>query len=514
MQARAIPIWRGLVVLLICLIPPLVTLPLTLHYANGDLARVLPAYSDEIVNWHQVATMLRAGLNGGYYTLAEDPAPASLFRYYAWGPWPYLLYAAPAGLIGWGSFSFPVLSYLAVGLALAGYCAVTRLGWRGLGLLALLMASFWPALLYYPTTMQDGIHYGLAIGAAALLVALWPRGSESALMLKGGTLAFISLMSLLRPSWALLFLPCWLLLLPRKRWALLLSLGLTGGLLLFFMAVFEYTRAPFVVPGRGIQGLGQPLSAYLEHFTGNLALYFDLGKPTLDVLFTGQVLVLLLVSAVVVARWLIARRQRVPHPASESSGWSGAEGWFHLYNLGVILLATLVVYTVGFWRDYRVISAYFLISLLLLLYFQRYRLLLLIVLSNLLFVPAGLARYHEIMTLKTGVSLAELDAFEASLNGQLVYDPAQTDGWCNTLMVSLDTLRHPGMIRVPPGLGISFFIRATDEMPMRSGYWLLEDANAVTLQAAHPAVILRPLAQTTLGTLYRNESVGCLPAGP
>lgn len=131
------------------------------------------------MHWHQVATAIRAGLEGGYYTLCERPAPLETFHFYAWGPFPYLMYAIPGSLFGWGPYSLPVFNLTALTLALTFFCWAARLSRLQLVMLALILLTFWPGLLQYPLSMLETLHYALAVMLAALCVMLWQKGGGS-----------------------------------------------------------------------------------------------------------------------------------------------------------------------------------------------------------------------------------------------------------------------------------------------------------------------------------------------
>ncbi|AWM93510.1 hypothetical protein DJ564_23345 [Pseudomonas sp. 31-12] len=487
---------RLLAIISVSLIPAVMTIIATLIASRGQWQNVLPSWSDEIMHWHQVATAIRAGLEGGYYTLWEQPAPLEAFHFYAWGPWLYLIYAIPGSLFGWEPYSFPLFNLTALTLALAGFCWTARLNGRQLGMLALIMLTFWPGLLHYPLSMLETLHYALAVMLAALCIPLWRRGEHASLALKVGVLVFIAFISLLRPSWVIVLLPCLLLMLAPTRKMFLLSLIVTVVVGLALMILFEQVRAPYLLGGQGILAIGHPLNAYLNRIVENLAGFFSPLKTPAEIAFTLQLLFVLGLAVFALVgikrfQWLTCQ-----------------EGVFHFLNLGGILAACIVFFHAGFWHDFRLMSAQLLLSMLVLLYFKRYVPLVLIVITSLLFLPGVLTTFQERIDSKMLKNQTDLAAFKASLRDHLVYDPLETNPWCNTLNMGVESF-DADLIEVPAGIGITFFVSNSDPMPMRSRYWLLRPGVAEVLQSANPNSSLASIAKTPIGTLYRNDMVDC-----
>lgn len=487
---------RLLAIVSVSLIPVAMTVISTLIASRGQWQNVLPSLSDEIMHWHQVATAIRAGLEGGYYTLWEQPAPLKAFHYYAWGPWPYLIYAIPGSLFGWGPYSFPVFNLTVMTLALAGFCRAARLNPHQLGMLALILLTFWPGLLYYPLSMLETLHYALAVMLAALCVPLWQRGERSSLALKAGLLVFIAFISLIRPSWVIVLLPCLLLMLAPTRKMFLLSVMVTGAVGLAWMILFDQMRAPYLLGGRGLLAIGHPLNAHLDRIVENLEGFFSPLKTPAEIAFTLQLLFILGLGVTALTgikrfQWLTRR-----------------EGMFHVLNLGGTLAVCMVFFHAGFWYDFQLLSAQLLGSMLVLLYFNRYVPLVLIAITSLLFLPGVLTTFQERIDSKLVKNQTDLANFKASLHKHLMYDPAQTNPWCNTLNISVYSFRSE-LIEVPAGIGITFFVSNSDPMPMRSRYWLLGPGVANALLAANPGASLALIAETPLGTLYRNLNADC-----
>lgn len=497
---------RFFAIMSVSLLPVIMMTITTLIASHGHWQNVLPSWSDEIMHWHQVATAMQAGLNGGYYTLWEQPAPLETFHFYAWGPWPYFIYAVPGSLFGWGPYTLPLFNLTVLTLSLAVFCWAARLNLRQLGVLALVLLTFWPGLLFYPLSMLDVLHYALAVLLAALCISLWRQGEHASLVLKVGLLVFIAFIAFLRPSWVIVLLPCLLVMFGATRKVFILSMIATVVVGLFLTVLFEQVRAPYLLGGQGILAAGHPLTDYLHRIGTNLKGFFSFRKHAAEGAFTLQFLFVLLLGTIP----LLERLKRLKHlKRLKRLKWlSEQEGVFHVLNLGGILAASIILYHAGEGHELRAMSAQLLLSMLVMLYFKRYRPLILMVVISLLFLPGVWAGFQERIDSKMLRGQADLTAFKASLSNHLIYEPDQTNPWCNTLNIYVQNFRAE-LIEVPAGIGIGFFISGNDPMPMRSRYWLLEPSIAEAIQVANPSASLTPIAETPLGMLYLNSAADC-----
>ncbi|VVP72166.1 hypothetical protein PS918_01357 [Pseudomonas fluorescens] len=452
------------------------------------------------MHWHQVATAIRAKFDGGYYTLWEQPAPLEAFHFYAWGPWFYFIYAIPGSLFGWGPYSLPIINLTALTIALVFFCWTARLSLRQLGMLALILLTFWPGLLHYPLSMLETLHFAVAVALATFWIPLWQRGPQASFSLKVCMLVFIAFIAFLRPSWLVILLPCLLLMLGSTRKMFLISVVVTLGAGIGSMYLFDKVRAPYLLGGQGILAIGDPLSAYLHRVFDNLEAFFSVLKSPAEIVFTLQFIFVLGLGTIALMgikrfQWLTPQ-----------------EGVFHFLSLGGILAACIIFYHAGSWRDYRLLSAQLLLSMLVLLYFKRYIPLILMVVVALLFSPGVLSTFQERIDSKMLSRQADRVAFKESLQDHLEYDPMQKNPWCNTLNISVESFRAE-LIEIPAGIGISFFISNSDPMPMRSRYWLLaNDGVANSLLVANPHASLIAISKTPVGTLYLNEKADCSTA--
>ncbi len=100
------------------------------------------------------------------------------------------------------------------------------------------------------------------------------------------------------------------------------------------------------------------------------------------------------------------------------------------------------------------------------------------------------------------VGTAEIARFSDAVRDVVVFDETAASGWSNTVLMHVDLLQPP-LLGLPHGAAISFVLDWEDQaMPPRSRYLLLSGKDEPQVR---PKVALTKIADTPLGTLYRNE---------
>jgi len=148
-------------------IPALISLWLVAFHLGADPYDYAPQWSDEIYNWHQVATFRAAGFQGGYYTVEEEPAPFSFSHFYTHGPFYPALFGTLGRLTGWRLDSAPVMGVALTTLALFFFIFWTKMDRAQLLVLGLAVLTFWPMHLYMATDMRLSFFDVIAIVLAA-----------------------------------------------------------------------------------------------------------------------------------------------------------------------------------------------------------------------------------------------------------------------------------------------------------------------------------------------------------
>ena len=257
--------------------------------------------SDEILNWHQTATFLEAGLDGGYYVFDEAPPQSeNHLRFYAWGPGFTVITGAFGSVFGWQPYAGTLFNILVLSLGIAAFVLLARPSAPQLLLLGGLLFTSPFVLIMLPTSMQENLHQGLALVIAGLFLRLLDRPTAG-MGLGLALLGVIIAASLIRVTWAALLLPLFLLMVPRTpRWMIVATFGailIAGGL---FM-LFSWWGAPYPnaigsildqVEAANTPGdkLGTLLEGLWANFTLNIERFTD--GTLLEVIFRFEYLLM------------------------------------------------------------------------------------------------------------------------------------------------------------------------------------------------------------------------------
>jgi len=500
---------RGLLLLMV-LLPAIISIVLILSLGRqiGDFT---PTWSDEIFNVHQAATFSAAGFNGGYYTVQEQPPPIESFHFYTYGPWLPIFYGTIGKLFGWQNITYLIINTTLFTAAVVFFGITARLDKRQMVLTGIFLSTFWGFIVYYFNGMQETVHHALA----AFLATIFYRAIQERTQLKWrwriAGLLLIALATLLRISWAILFIPFWVLILPRK-WYWLLFTILISALTTYGMLTFAgLTSAPgnnsvFRIVDGFRMSLQAGMDAFFAAVSKNSGKFFNTGKNSLDIVQSIQ-MILLFAGAllVIVVSWLRNKGHRLASIP--------ADAVFHLVNLGGIWAAAMVFYLVGSWGDFRVFSTHLMLSLLLLIAFRRFRPVLVFIAISLLSVSL----FYDTFSLFVGTKFNPVGLHSRSAWNEYIqamplieYNPDAPNSWCNTLYFSSQYVNGGALTLVPPGIGLSFFWEmSTIPLPIKSRYLWISAEEATQLSTYEQAPELEPIAIMRHGTLFRNLSVDC-----
>jgi len=481
--------------LVIASLPALVSLWLITVHLGTDPRAYAPQWSDEIYNWHQVATFRFAGFDGGYYTVNEEPSPLAFSRFYTHGPAYPAFFGTLGRFVGWELNSAPILGAALTGLALLFFIRVSRPGRTQLLLLGLTVLTFWPMHLYMATDMRLSFFNAMAIVFAALFYRTIKDPETASRRFLIGFALLIGLATLSKLTWSFLFIP--LLLHTRQRTSLsvLKSLGLGAVLILCAFAIHNQLAAPY--PNFASELLGafsvspvRGLSLLFDHAWLSLGNFVDPSHHTLWLMIRIQIVITL-----VWACALLAKRPR--------DGSNGREGSLILAGSGLLLIMTVLLYDVFGWRDFRLFAPVLLLSMLVFIAQRRYLVLGLLLAINVLVAPSFLGAYSGLFSsTRYDSATAEVQAFADEI-APVVQFEANADGWQNTILAPLGIAANRKMLGVPAGIGISWF-----EFPPRLGEiksrYLLLDGRSRSALGRRPG--LRYIKATALGDLYVNRT--------
>ncbi len=511
------PILRFTLIVSIGLLPLLVGIGLFGVMMNANLSATTPTWSDEIYYWHQALTFREAGFQGGYYTVNEQPAPAAFTRYYAWGAAVPLVYGLQGRLFGWSLYAIPLLNMGLFSAAVMLFLwSIQATRWQ-LIFTALLIVTFAPFLLFSASSMLEVQQQAIAILLATAFYRLLQRrllGQTGWRWQWGLLLALMVLAILLRPTWAILFVPFAILALRTPSfkngfWATILG----GGLFIFSAWLTQLMAAPDV---KFVQSL-------LE-----VVRHFPLGSiPILGLKITNNIqaglaghpleihnrAMLFLFIGLLLAAWLWQKNRKNNSPIA-TSALSQQEVLLHLYNIGVILVFNLILYDIFDWRDYRVTTPHLLMSLFLLVACRRYRLVGVMIVALALVLPIIPATYRSPEWYGNHVNHdrdTAIDAWSEQLMSVMSYDATTTSPWCNTVLHTPYFLFVPieVLLAVPPGIGVSAILDEDSlQFPLKSRYLFLEDD---FYQRYADKLHLEPLLPVPNGMLWLNKDAACEP---
>src|SRR5207244_265238 len=136
-------------------------------FFDRSILDLIPIWWDEVLYWIEINSFVNVGFQGGFTSVNEWGAPAAFLHFGAHGPAYPILYGFLATLFGWRNYSAPIFHLALIGIAASTWIAACRPRLIQLISAAFIIATFYPLLLYAPSTMQEGLHFALAIAFAS-----------------------------------------------------------------------------------------------------------------------------------------------------------------------------------------------------------------------------------------------------------------------------------------------------------------------------------------------------------
>ncbi|HBE20414.1 MAG TPA: hypothetical protein DEG17_11900 [Cyanobacteria bacterium UBA11149] len=492
--------------------PAIFSLAIPTLILRVSLLEYIPGFdNDEIHYWHQILTFSKVGFSGGYYTIDELPAPANFSHFGPHGLAFPVLYGTIAHVVGWYPYSPIFFNEVLLTLSLASLIYLTKPTNLQLAYIGLTVSTFWPLMLCLPTVMQETLHQVLAILIAGIFYRSLKKKNQIIIIIGG--IVLVSLAALIRFTWALTALLFLIKTLKKERkWSYFLYITLLGIILIFLpFWLNRYWSSPF--PNYKIIEYISKLNflPIANNISNNINSFISFPNPRiggiaqkyLGFIFRIELLIILFSSCISVCRMV-----------SKSIRWNSFN-WFILYILGHITILQICFYGIDSYLEYRVISPYLLMILLILILLKRNKLIKLFLVINLLTMPLFISSYREANYI--GVSYArQLPAnnryenssiveFEKSIKDIVVYEK-EISPWCNTIATGYDSYRS-NLISVPAGVGFSLIINSEKlQLPLKSKYVLLSDN---TLPKLRSQLNIEYLNTTPIGKLYLNLDSHC-----
>jgi hypothetical protein len=499
--------------LLLVLLPFLFTTILLQVNYQATIWEFVPGRSDEMFYWRETNTFAEYGFEGGQYSHDELVAPAKFSPFGSHGPSFPVLFGLIGRLFGWEFYTQVIINLIMVPLAIIAFVLVNDLDKKQLLVTLLLLASFWPVWFFIPTNMQEAFHLSIAIVTASLF---YKHLTDREVDLKIAISLFLILLlaTTVRFNWSFLFAPYFLSLIPKlnrkKTWALALAPVVMIG---FGVFLFRYLNSPW--PWFSYRFLQTLEESWTQAFA-NLYSHILLNTKNLiylpDTMFFIRMLryqIVGLFAILIIDFFKLWKNQK-----DQAKDLLRNDRLLHILNLGLILILVVTLYDVADTRDYRTFAPHLLLSILILILFSRYRLVYMIIITNLIVFSSFNVRFSQFHWNNFKPDRATMKAFEESISDIVLYQP-NGNRWCNTLAFSReDNLNIPKtpLIMVDPGIGITY-IRDWElfySIDLKSKYVLLDPEN---FNQNHPDLFeklnLQQLTETPLGTLYLNPQSDC-----
>lgn len=500
------------------LIPAFVLSLLLFGFFRRTLFHFVPVWSDEVIYWLSSNTFATAGFSGGYFVIDEKISPIAAIHFGVHGPFFPVVYGWLAQFLGgWHPYSTPLYHLMFFSSAIFTYSLALRPNRTQTLLIAFLLATFWPFLLVGPTAMQEGYHLSFAVLLAAGFLQLLEHSPKSR-GLRFAVFFALLLAALPRPLWSILFLP-WMLFSLRPKSLKQFTAATVGASLLIGFVFLVFRRAVSPFPGSFFfikaLSLQSGLSEFIKYALNNLRNCV-VRSTVVELTLRAEMLVV-----VVCCLWQLVRGWRGRGKIEEAL-------LFHVYNLGGAFFCTVFLAIVGSFGDYRVWAPHLLLTLLVLIGTNRRAAYLTVGVAlaiNLAALPNFLHLFKEYRGANYATYHVENIAnFRQSTAPYLNFRSDQS-AWCNTVLSFNPPFVSYELVALPPGFGLSaVFDWRNVRLPVKSGYVLADwnkyavsslerDSSGTENIVVHfePGgyLKLKPLATTTMGTLYKNLEAPC-----
>lgn len=466
-----------------------------------------PFWSDEFMYYHQAGTVVTAGFNGGYYNINEQPAP--WLRFYAWGAMLPLTYGAIGKLIGYEMWSIPFINYLLFGSALTAYIWFTHLKPRDALVLGGMMVVFYVQGLFAYTSYVELLQHAIATLLALGFYHLIKREDRVPWSWRVAMILAVGLATLYRMTWAVLFVPLFLVMFrPTKWWGYLSLLVGACAVALVFIFLVEQISSPdpnkihTLVINFGIS-LQLGLQTIWDMVKINLVEVFHAEDVVgaLKVSTHIQVLLLMALSGFY-AMWIPLQR------GFKTREWVLDREWLvHLLNISTPFIIMFLIYDLFGERSYRNLSVPLWLSLLLFVSFRRWLPLAIIAVANVAVTPAADGYFSNISGLHYQVGVVEqAEQARLEMEAYMPYRSDETDPWCNTVAfpTSFFDKHNITLYSIPFGHGLTTLWGLTPNL--KSRYVLVDEVAKTFYQADENWIKLRDVEG---GELYLNPATSC-----
>ena len=493
-----IPFCNLLIYLLIAGLPFILTVLIVNTEFHTPLSSFVPNGSDEVDYWLEVRGASTCGLAIGSFNNDENLAALGLRQFGPHGPAYPLLFAPLATISGWHYSTAIYWNAAFIAVSIFCFLASAKLQGRDLLLFTFLVPILAPILLFIPYTVQESLHFCLAMLLATSLRRIFSRDAELVTPLSRPrlTTAFflLALLALLlRPTWAIALAG----LVPFVSWR---DRSILTAEILLSMLAMKFTwvaTSPVLssVLGGGSHTTLEILGSIFIHLGHSLTFLFTRhGAYPMEVVLRFQVMLLIVGAlAMSIVGWSKHSRERQ------------TQQFYLVMNLGGMLVLLLLFYDMFALRDFRALAPPLILSLCITIGVPRLRRILIVVaISNVLLFPMFLTSYQSIHAQHFQSGTASIERFQKEISPDISYS-ADSSMWDNTLLFAPSNYEDlQTFLGLPPGFGLSIcFGQLPLQLPPRSRYII---ADSSRLAEWGNNVRLRPIRMTSRGMLFENLS--------
>jgi hypothetical protein len=495
--------------------PALMTWGLLATLFDATLLDYFPRVSDELAYYQQIATFVRAGFDGGYFTNDEVPAPFALTHFGVHGPAFPVIYGLAGKVLGWTVHSGPIFNLIVLALATMVFIGLTRPSLGQIVAIGVVLVTSWWVILMASITMQESLNQAFMVVAAAFTVRLLKDDTQRRGRFLLGALVTIAVAAVLRPTNWIVAVPLVLVAFPRQPWTAVTGASAAGVGIPVFWLIWRFISAP--IPDLAIEfddatgagAVARVWSYFVSQVSKNVVSIFD-PEAFMERPFYQYAVFISAGTAAICALLVLVHARKVVKGARS---WRGiVDLWetmpFRVDVLILIVLGTALVALFGFYFDSeasisRVMAPFLLLSQLVLLGTRRRPWLLAsTIVASLVVAPSFLTTYRAWRTDLYQHDLARFQIFRQQVSPLLVFR-TNDNAWCNTL---LTMTYEREIVAVPAGIGLSLARVDASKIPVKSRYLLL---TADVVERYRSRAALEPLGSTVLGELFLNRNAAC-----
>ncbi|QAZ68895.1 hypothetical protein [Solidesulfovibrio carbinolicus] len=475
----------------------------------------LPRNHDETLFWIDANSFYHVGLQGGYSGFEEmlGFAPRlGIGLYGGHGFFAFFLATIIGKLIGFPEYSGINFAYFFY-FAAAAIFFVAR--WRGrsdmLLFAALFIGSFFPFFSHLILNWQETLHVSVAIALASIFMSLISEDAHTPKRRNAFIIGFVLLLlaSLLRYSWALLYLPLFLFTRKPGKWGYIRS-TIAGFLMIGVCYImYKLISAPYPYGKFGfnyLEGLfseGFSSKHYLDYLAWNIEFFFSFERDNVH----DKLLLWTMSSFVFAAPVLTYLFQNKIEGVGKNGTTAADLTLFHIINMGGLFIFSIFWY----YPNTRLLAPCFLLSLVIMTSYLPSRWYYIVLVASLMLLPVNLENHRDGQTDTYPIKQEyeylsnKYKTYGREMAKTIRYIP-DSSPWCNTLML-LDWTKRD-FLDVPPGIAIHFFKEPEKhDLPYKSHYIFImndEQYSQVTRTTK-----IEQLWKSDHGTLYLNLDAQC-----